>query len=373
MSLRNFIILFNAAALVFLVGVAYAAVRARRERATTAPNRTPYHDDEGLEGPRLERMLGWALAFVAVSAAALPTYWLLEPSRQERMEERFLETSIERGAELFSPVGSNLVALGCADCHGPKGEGGFAPQNVTIDREELTVAPGALDSADRRCAPLPDDDTKLLCQVAWKAPSLDDVLFRFSRDELTQIITYGRPGTPMPSWGVAGGGAKNEQSISNIVDFIESIQISKQEAMKKLAGVTDGKQLFEASCARCHTKHWSYIDSFARMADIDVTYVPGGGAFGPNLAGGATLRQFPKLDDHLQFILTGSDFQKPYGVRGIGSGRMPGFGSLLTEAQAKAIAEYERSLDGQPVTETNEASGGGGAPDTTTTTAGGGA
>jgi mono/diheme cytochrome c family protein len=46
--------------------------------------------------------------------------------------------------------------------------------------------------------------------------------------------------------------------------------------------------------------------------------------------------------------------EKAYGTRGIGSGRMPGFGDRgegedhvtgqLTEAQIRAIVEYERSL-----------------------------
>ena len=40
----------------------------------------------------------------------------------------------------------------------------------------------------------------------------------------------------------------------------------------------------------------------------------------------------------------GSDFEVQYGVRGIGSGRMPGFGQMLTDEMIEAIVDYERSL-----------------------------
>lgn len=350
MSLRNLIIVMNVVAGAFLVGVAWASLRARRARVVTAPNLTPYYGDEVMEGPRLERMLGFALVLFAVIAAALPIYWLVEPTRQQAMQNRFHATSVKRGAELFAPVGSNLVALGCADCHGPRGEGGATVQNVTIDKSEVLVKPGALDNPDRICAPLPDKPDKLLCRVIWKVPALNTVFLRFSREKIIQIVTYGRPNTPMPAWGLAGGGAKNEQSIENIVDYVESLQIPEAQAKAQQANLTDGRQLFEANCARCHTKQWSYKDTPGfQNGDVNLVMVPGGGAFGPNLTNGDVVRQFPEEKDQIDFITNGSDFQKAYGTRGIGSGRMPGFGRMLTPEQIKAIADYERSLDGKPV------------------------
>ena len=62
--------------------------------------------------------------------------------------------------------------------------------------------------------------------VNWRVPALNTVLLRFSREEVTYIITYGRPFSPMPAWGVAGGGALNDQQVQNLVDYLESIQIS---------------------------------------------------------------------------------------------------------------------------------------------------
>ena len=186
--------------------------------------------------------------------------------------------------------------------------------------------------------------------MSWAAPSLDDVLLRFSPEEVTQIIVYGRPGTPMPAWGIAGGGALPEQPVQDLVNYLKSIQITPGEAKKrsterlkafqeKNPGVSEGEGLFNINCARCHTKGWSFGDP----KDSG-----GGGAFGPNLRDGVTLRQFPALSGgvqkHIDFVTTGSDYQKQYGNLGIGSGRMPGFGGILSVEQISKIIIYERGL-----------------------------
>ena len=46
----------------------------------------------------------------------------------------------------------------------------------------------------------------------------------------------------------------------------------------------------------------------------------------------------------IDFVKSGSEYGQRYGVQGQGSGRMPAFGSLLTDEQIKAIVEYVRSL-----------------------------
>jgi mono/diheme cytochrome c family protein len=146
----------------------------------------------------------------------------------------------------------------------------------------------------------------------------------------------------MPAWGVAGGGPMNEQQVQDLVNYIASIQLSKKQYQQNLTkdwtsrglNLADGATLFDQFCSRCHTKGWSYGEPDK----------PGSGAFGPNLTGGDTLRQFPDIAKHLEFVTLGSEFEKPYGVRGVGTGRMPGFGQMLTEAQIRAIVDYERSL-----------------------------
>jgi len=53
---------------------------------------------------------------------------------------------------------------------------------------------------------------------------------------------------------------------------------------------------------------------------------------------------FPDESDMVEFIQNGSQNGAKYGVQSQGSGRMPGFGALLTDEQIQAIVEYERSL-----------------------------
>src|SRR5437763_12473791 len=154
----------------------------------------------------------------------------------------------------------------------------------------------------------------------------------------------------MAAWGLACVWPLRAQPIEDLFNFLQSIQLKPQEAMKRNTdradqimkdnpGISEGQALFMANCARCHTKGWSY-------GEPDV--MGGGGAFGPNLTNGVELRQFPALAGgvakHVELVTQGSGFQKPYGTQGIGSGRMPGFGQELTARQIDEIVLYERSL-----------------------------
>jgi mono/diheme cytochrome c family protein len=328
-SLRNILFLVNGVAVV--VFVALAVLGARGRKAAPPSNMVEYYDDETMEGPKLEKYLGWAVIFSAILAASLPAYWLLEPSRQKKMDEFFLEDSVERGRQRFALVGSvppsEILQLECARCHGAKGEGGVATYVLQ-----------------------PNEPGELVKTVSWAAPSLDDVLLRFTPEEVTQIIVYGRPGTPMPAWGLEGGGPLPEQPVEDLVNYLQSITITPEQAQKRNTeraqkimqenpGISEGQALFMAMCARCHTKGWSYGEP---------EVMGGGGAFGPNLTAGVTTRQFPALGGgvakHVEFVTDGSEFQKTYGTQGIGSGRMPGFGQLLSARQIDEIVLFERGL-----------------------------
>jgi mono/diheme cytochrome c family protein len=317
-----------------------------------APNRKEYFDDEQLEGRRLERFQLIGLGMLAISAVGLPLYWLHEPARQAGAVEDYNETFANWGSRDFATTADG--GFNCAGCHGGmKAQGGVAAYTVQDPRTGEVKA------------------------VNWTAPALNTVLYRFSVEEVTYILTYGRPFSPMSAWGVAGGGPMNDQQISDLIEYLKSIQVPMEgcasgtgpicesghlptgdpakpapntqanvEAAAE-ASVASGqyKTLGEAlfnldlnggaySCARCHTKGWSYGDP----------QQSGGGALGPNLTNGDTVRQFPNEDDHVTFIENGSEDGKKYGQQGQGSGRMPGFGQLLTADQIQAIVEYERSL-----------------------------
>jgi mono/diheme cytochrome c family protein len=307
----------------------YLIVAARRtydpgSEIELAPNRKGYLDDEALEGPRLTRYLWWAFAALAISAVGLPAYWLREPSRQQgagldRGTKYFDATSIKRGKEAFEtspgdPPTPRAPHYGCDRCHGPAGIGGVADYTLSN----------------------PVDPNAPARQVKWVAPALNTELLRYRPEEVKNIIVYGRAGTPMPPWGVAGGGALDDQQIDDLVNYIQSIQLDlakvKADNLAQLG--TDGKKVFEAMCARCHTDGWSYGEPGP----------PGGGAFGPSLAGGSTLRQFPDPKTQVDWVTKTAEIGKQYGVRGVSKGVMPHFGDMLTADQIQAVVDYERTL-----------------------------
>jgi mono/diheme cytochrome c family protein len=162
----------------------------------------------------------------------------------------------------------------------------------------------------------------------------------------------------MPAWGIEGGGALNDQQLDNIIAYIKSIQITPEAAQEQATEAlevamesgdfeTEGEALFNLglnngfaggaySCGRCHTQGWSYGEPEA----------DGNGALGPNLTD--VRSQFPGgaagFAEQVEFVKTGSVKGLLYGVHGQGSGRMPGFGDMLTTEQIQAVVEYERSL-----------------------------
>jgi mono/diheme cytochrome c family protein len=330
-----------------------------------APNRRPYYDDETLEGSRLERVQIIGVLLLVTMVIGLPLYWVLEPGRQAGAVSDKEATFVNWGRGLFETTAND--GFNCAGCHGGmKAGGGQAATAVT------------------------DPKTGEVRAVNWYAPALNTVLYRYSGDEVQFILNYGRTFSPMSAWGTIGGGPMNAQQIETIIAYIRSIQLPPascltEPAFQPVSALTDltklkicdegtlpdaektkidkaatlaaqklvdagkyttvdaamGEALFNLdinsgaySCARCHTEGWSYGSP----------EVPGQGAFGWNLTGGSTASHFPSEQDMIDFIKSGSVVGQRYGKQAQGSGRMPGFGSLLSDEQIKAIVEYVRSL-----------------------------
>jgi mono/diheme cytochrome c family protein len=310
-----------------------------------AANRKVYYDDETLEGPRLERVQLIGVLLLSVIVVALPLYWIFEPSRQAGAEEKWDARFASWGSQLFAATADG--GFNCAGCHGGMNAvGGAAPFTVT------------------------DPQTGEVEAVNWKAPALNTIFYRFSDDEVTFILNYGRPFSPMSPWGLVGGGPMNTQQIENLLAYLHSIQIPREDclegedpltcdsghlptkmqdeiqaAAQKAVDDGDADSIGEAlfnldlaggaySCARCHSLGWSY----------DKATQVGQGAFAPNLTGGAVNNHFVSQDDVIAFIKGGSELGKLYGRNGQGSGRMPAFGQLLTDEQIEAVVEYVRSL-----------------------------
>ncbi|MGQ0742905.1 MAG: c-type cytochrome [Acidimicrobiales bacterium] len=317
-------------AVAMMVGLAvYFFGTARRTYApgaemTEAPNRKPYFADDVLEGPRLTKYLWWAFATLTISAVGLPLYWLREPFRQQgpgfdRGVTYFDELEVHRGEQLFQNFPGNPPTprephFGCESCHGVEGIGGVAAYTI-------------VDPAD------PDAPPR---QVQWEAPALNTAMLRFRPEEVREILVYGRAGTPMPAWGLAGGGPMNDQQIDDLVAYLEHIKLSPKEAQAQAMERygTDGEKLFEGYCARCHTQGYSYGEPG----------LAGGGAFGPSLTGGATVRQFPTTESHVDWVAKTAAYGDLYGSRGVSEGVMPYFEESLTPEQIEAVVSYEREL-----------------------------
>jgi len=226
-SLRTSLLVLNAVAFVVIAGfIVWRVFSIRRNPERTPANKAEFLPDEDLEGRRLERVLGWSLIFVMIVAVSLPIYFLVEPERQVSAEEAFLERSEARGATLFAAKQSLAYdatkSLLCANCHGVQGQGGTAPFVLQPEADICLKKQNQGKESVPECLPK---------NVNWAAPALNSALLRFDRKQLTQIITYGRPGTPMPAWGVVSGkGILNEQGINDLVNYIASIQITSRKA-----------------------------------------------------------------------------------------------------------------------------------------------
>lgn len=338
-----------------LIGVVFAYVNVRQSKPEVgseielAANRKPYLSDEELEGRKLDRTLSFGLLGLFVLGIGLPLYWLQEPGRQQGAQERIHNEFVSRGAAMFDTTANG--GYNCAFCHGTNGVGGATPYTIT------------------------DSQGRFVKSVTWKGPALNTVLLRYSRDEVRYILTYGRPFSPMPAWGLAGGGPLTDQKLQELIDYIASFQLTPEQAQKEVAGQlakmmkekeptcvsalvaeakkglsadaqasfdessvntsscpplykSEGEALFNMgyddgfaggaySCGRCHTKGWSYGE---KATD-------GSGAFGPPLTN--VLAQFPGASlgaaEQTDFVCKGSEQGVRYGANGQGTGRMPGF------------------------------------------------
>ncbi len=500
----SIVLLIAVAAL--MVWMAYLWLNSRRTRRLeeTPSNLQPGLSDDELETSKLSRILSTAVVSAAVLAAVMGAYYANESNRQAKAAEKIHERDVEEGEHWYD-------FFSCIVCHGPAGVGGGA-EHIEA-RSNLAVS--------------------------WAAPSLNDIFFLYSEDEVREFIVYGRDGTPMPSSGLEGGGAMTKQEIDQVLAYLQSIQISQGEALDEVNGAVEsalnrlenaertisaqlaaqraeredieaapgkfgviedfpdeirfllqadgtcteasanlvgstcrepgvdsdrdgltdqaefelsgyaaemlrvltqrqsgtleivpdpkyqvlfsrsdaftnedaegnpipdleqadalltaldgahlslavtaerqevflaqadagiafleqaladrlwetdlnaiaqsagisiteaerGLGLFNAYCARCHTAGY--------QAGVAFQQELGSGAWGPSLRDGRSVVQFPDPEDQVRFIISGSEFAVNYGINGLGSGRMPGFGRILSQEDIELIVKFERAL-----------------------------
>ena len=211
MSSTIVIVLAAIGGIIWLGSILVAALR-RRGPEEIPSNLAPGTTDDRLETRRLETGQKTAVLLSAFLAISLPLYFLGEQDRQEGFDEQFSEESVERGQALWTEYA-------CDSCHGPEGVGGSA--SYVEKRSGITVS--------------------------WEAPSINDVFLRYDEDEVDYWITYGRGNTPMPAWGLEGGGPMNEDQVQDVMNYLRTIQIEQPEAV---AESQPGSQMISAAADR---------------------------------------------------------------------------------------------------------------------------
>ena len=175
--------------------ISSAREKARRAGPAAPPSRRPGPTDEALEGRLLENYQIAGVALTVFLAVLLPFLYLREPARQTEAANRELKESVRLGKATFEEF--------CARCHGPEAEGGVVKRYVTPGVKN--AKPADVQAPDLReiHSRNPDGD---VATVAWTA------------------IQKGRPPSPMPTWGVRYGGPMNDQQITDLVNYLLSIQ-----------------------------------------------------------------------------------------------------------------------------------------------------
>jgi mono/diheme cytochrome c family protein len=178
-----------------IIVVTSAREKARRAGPSAPPSRRPGPTDEALEGPLLERYQVAGVALTVFLALLLPFLYLREPVRQRAAAKKELTESVRLGRATFTEF--------CARCHGPQAEGGTVKRYVTPGVKGAKPADVQAPNLHEVWSRHPDED---VATVAW------------------DTIQKGRPPTPMPTWGVRYGGPMNDQQITDLVNYILSIQ-----------------------------------------------------------------------------------------------------------------------------------------------------
>ena len=184
-----------------LIGAIYSARQKAREAGPGAPpSRRPGPNDEALEGPLLESYQIAGVVLTVFLAVLLPFLYLREPSRQKEASRAEASQSVQNGHATFEQF--------CARCHGVNATGGVVKRYVT---------PGVKNAK-------PQD---------YPAPNLHEIWQRHQDQNVAQIawqtIQQGRPPSPMPTWGVRYGGPMNDQQITDLVNFLLSIQSDNKQ------------------------------------------------------------------------------------------------------------------------------------------------
>ena len=192
-----------------------------------APNLTKYRTDDDLETKTLDRTLTVAVIIASLLTIMIPLYYLGEQDRQQGCVEEFDEVSVERGEHLYEE-------FGCGNCHGADGSGGAASY------------------VEKRSG----------INVTWAAPAINNVFYRYDDDEVRYWLIYGRANSPMPAWGLEGGGPMNDGQLDDLIEYMHHFQISQDEELQTI------EMNINSSLSRLETSELLVENEIARQKEL---------------------------------------------------------------------------------------------------------
>lgn len=240
----------------------------------------------------------------------------------------------------------------------------LAPTAAELAEEAATVLEGAGDGLDTDGDGVSDRAERVLSDISERAAEAGVIDSAVTLDATSEETVLG---------------TSDAQSAAEIVSALEaeatalSVTVENQEALleqaefglrfvetgaearkwavdhQALADATFGGDLaqarravglFNGYCARCHTAGYSAGPAFQQEQ--------ASGALGPSLRDGRANVQFLDEEALVEFLIRGTENGIGYGVNGVGSGRMPAFGAVLSAEDIEMIARYLRgpTLDG---------------------------
>ena len=192
-----------------------------------APNLSKYRTDDDLETKTLDRTLTVAVLLASILTIMIPLYYLGEQERQEGFVEEFDEVSVERGEHLYEE-------FGCGNCHGADGSGGAASY------------------IEKRSG----------INVTWTAPAINNVFYRYDDEEVRYWLIYGRANSPMPAWGLEGGGPMNDGQLDDLIEYMHHFQITQESELRTI------EMNINSSLSRIETSELLVENEIARQKEL---------------------------------------------------------------------------------------------------------
>ena len=192
-----------------------------------APNLSKYRTDDDLETKTLDRTLTVAVLLASILTIMIPLYYLGEQDRQEGFVEEFDEVSVERGEHLYEE-------FGCGNCHGADGSGGAASY------------------VEKRSG----------INVTWTAPAINNVFYRYDDEEVRYWLIYGRANSPMPAWGLEGGGPMNDGQLDDLIEYMHHFQITQESELRTI------EMNINSSLSRIETSELLVENEIARQKEL---------------------------------------------------------------------------------------------------------